>query len=101
MFLWEMLEIEKIFPNQIQPEVKHLQEITKSGGDLANFMGVTFQGEPFTQPIFEQTCEPVKYPKDAKWLSIYTLICENNKLNTIIFMDSLYYNTKAKSLNCF
>jgi len=81
-----MLEIEKLFPKQIQPEMIDLKDGVRGGGDLANFMGVHIFKELNPQPIFEQTCTPVK----KQTYTTYTLICEDQKLNTVIFRDSFF-----------
>ena len=87
-----MLEIAKLFPDKIQPELKKLKKTMIRGGDLSNFIGGHIFTDPFPQPkpIFNQTCELIKYPKDAKGVATYTLVCENKKLNAIIFRDSFF-----------
>jgi hypothetical protein len=85
-----MLEIEKLFPKQIQPEMIDLKDGVRDGGDLANFMGVHIFKELNPQPIFEQTCTPKKYVHDKKGHPKYTMICEDQKLNAIIFRDSFF-----------
>ena len=85
-----MLEIEKLFPNQIQPEVKKLANRTRGGGDLAGFIGVENFKEQDPYPIFEQTCTPISDPLDVKGKTPYTLICDDQKLNAVIFGDSFF-----------
>ena len=89
-----MTEIEKLFPNQIQPELKKLRDGTRTGGDLANFIGghIIFKEfkEDNPQPIFEQTYTPTRQPPDAKGRTTHTLICEDQELNAVIFRDSFF-----------
>ena len=85
-----MLEIEKLFPGQIQPEMKKLRTGTQGGGNLANLMGIHTLKEHNPQPIFDQTCIPTRHPPDAKEMEPHTLICKNQKLNAVIFRDSCF-----------
>ena len=89
-----MTEIEKLFPNQIQPDLKRLRDGKRTGGDLANIIGghnifKEFKdGNP--QPVFEHTCTPTRQPLDAKARTTHTLICEDQELNAVIFRDSFF-----------
>jgi hypothetical protein len=85
-----MKEIEKLFPNQIQPEMKKLRDGIRSGGDLASFIGIHGVKEHNPEPIFEQTCIPTRHPHDAKDRATHTLICDDQKLNAVIFRDSFF-----------
>lgn len=85
-----MLEIEKLFPKLIYPEIVKLKEGVRGGGDLAGFIGVHDFNESYPQPIFENSCNPVKHPKDAKDRETHSFFCEEQKLNAVIFRDSFF-----------
>ena len=86
-----MAEIEKIFPDQIQPDLQELVDATRSNGDLENFIGINTIEEYDPQPAFKQTCTPIKNPLDAKQRAVFTMLCEDQKLTSIIFRDSFFY----------
>jgi alginate O-acetyltransferase complex protein AlgJ len=85
-----ILEIEKLFPKLINPEIVKLKEEVRDGGDLAGFIGMNDFIESGPQPIFENSCNPVKYPEDAKDLEPHSFSCEGQKLNAVIFRDSFF-----------
>jgi alginate O-acetyltransferase complex protein AlgJ len=85
-----MLQIEKLFPGLISPEMVLLKQEVGGGGDLSSFMGVTDFTELQSQPIFHNTCNPVKYPKDAKPTDVHSFFCDDQKLSAVIFRDSFF-----------
>jgi hypothetical protein len=85
-----MLEIEKLYPELINPEIFNLKEGVRCGGDLSNFIGVGDFIELDPQPIFENSCEPIKHPVDAKGRETHSFLCEEQKLNALIFRDSFF-----------
>jgi hypothetical protein len=85
-----MLEIEKLFPKLIHPETVKLKEGVRGGGDLANFIGVHDFDELNPQPVFENSCKPIKHPNGAKGRETHSFICEGQKLNALIFRDSFF-----------
>jgi len=85
-----MLEIEKLYPQLINPETFNLREGIRGGGDLANFMGVSGFKESYPQPIFKNSCKPIKHPIDAKGIETHSFLCEGGKLNALIFRDSFF-----------
>ncbi len=85
-----MLEIAKIFPGKINPELQKLHVRTRKGGDLSSFIGVNNLQEPFPYPVFKPTCHLTKHPKTANETITNTFTCNNQKLNTIIFRDSFF-----------
>lgn len=85
-----MLEIEKLFPEQIQPEMMNLRDGIRGGADLSGFIGVHNVKELDPRPIFKETCTPKKEIYDNKERKKYTWICEKQKLNALIFMDSFF-----------
>ena len=84
-----MLEIEKLFPGKIQPELQNIEDLVFSGGDLANFIGIDIN-RIYAKPIFKNTCQPRKQPANAAGSTPYTLICDTQKLNGVIFKDSFF-----------
>jgi hypothetical protein len=60
-----------------------------SGGDLANFIGIDIN-RIYAKPIFKNTCQPRKQPANAAGSTPYTLICDTQKLNGVIFKDSFF-----------
>jgi hypothetical protein len=97
-----MLELERLFPGQIQAEVMPLQDGMLPLGDLARMMGIPPVNELYPQPVFKNTCEPAKEPIHAKWREPHTLICNTQELNAVIFGDSFldrlqpYFSRKFK-----
>ncbi len=85
-----MLEIEKLFPRLINPETVKLKEGVRGGGDLAAFIGVNDFNESNPQPVFENSCKPVKHPENAKGQEPHSFSCEEQKLNALIFRDSFF-----------
>lgn len=90
-----MLEIEKLFPKQIQPELAKLDDSIRKGGDLAWLMGIyalfrESDPQPLSISAFGPICTPKKYPADAEERQTHTLVCEGQKLNTVIFRDSFF-----------
>ncbi|MFK5970229.1 MAG: hypothetical protein QM487_08955 [Candidatus Marithrix sp.] len=85
-----MLEIEKLFPDKIQPELNKLLSATINGGDLAAFIGVDIFTQSFPEPVFEETCELIIYPVDTNQVMDHTVTCDSQKLNTVIFKDSFF-----------
>ncbi len=85
-----MLEIEKLFPGKIEPELQELKIKIKKGGDLSSFIEMKNSQEPFPYPVFKNTCNLSKYPKNANALITHTVTCKNQKLNAIIFRDSFF-----------
>jgi len=85
-----MLEIEKLFPSKIKPELQKLQVKMRKGGDLSGFIGINDSQEPFPYPIFRHTCNLTKHPKTDDETTTHFFMCKNNKLNAIIFRDSFF-----------
>jgi len=87
-----MLEIEKLFPNQIQPEMTKLKNKGQKARDLVRMIGIhSFLKEPNPKPVFsKQACKPTRFPAGAMGRTTHTLICENQKLNAVIFRDSFF-----------
>lgn len=85
-----MIEIESLFPNQIQPELIELRDATRGGGDLASFIGVNIFNEPDPQPVFKEACTPIKTPSHATGSEPYAMGCEGQNLNAIIYRDSFF-----------
>ncbi len=88
-----MSEIEKIFPNRIEPEMVNLRDGTRGGGDLAYFLGIDDiieSKESNPQPVFDNSCTIKKIPANAKETETHTLICETEKLSAVIFRDSFF-----------
>ena len=83
-----MLELERLFPGQIHAELMPQQDGMLPLGDLAKMMGIPPVNELYPQPVFENTCEPVKEPKHAGWRKPHTLICNTQELTAVIFGDS-------------
>jgi len=85
-----MLEIEKLYPKLINPEYFNLREEIRGGGDLANFMGVEDFKESNPQPVFTNSCNPIKHPKDVEDTATNSFLCEGQKINALIFRDSFF-----------
>ena len=84
-----MVEIEKLFPNQIQPAMQELITVNSIGkcGDLANFIGINICKEHEVEPIFRKACAPSLQPLGVK---SSVMRCEGQNLNTVIFRDSFF-----------
>ncbi|MCI5162078.1 MAG: hypothetical protein D3917_08655 [Candidatus Electrothrix sp. AX5] len=85
-----MRKINRFFPEEIHPK-KHKVIVTSGkGGDqgLLNFIGIPKNKEINPKPLFEETCDPVRYPKRIKIRETHTLVCENKKIKAVIFRDS-------------
>ena len=85
-----MLEIEKLFPGLIHPEIMKLKEEFRKGGDLAGFIGVHGFNESNPQPIFKNSYKPVKHPKNTGVKETHSFLCKDQKLNAVIFRDSFF-----------
>lgn len=85
-----MLEIKKLFPDQIDPEIMKIKEGIGGGGDLAFFIGLNGFNEPDPKPIFDNGCIPVKYPASAKGRETHSFSCDGQKLNVVIYRDSFF-----------
>lgn len=85
-------EIQKLFPNQIKAELAPLKISNQNISDrgLTKMMGLHLLEETNPQPVFEQSCIPKKIIHDPNGRQIYTMICEDQQLNTIIFRDSFF-----------
>ena len=42
------------------------------------------------QPVFEGTCTPTKEPVDARETEVYTMNCDDQQLDAVIFRDSFF-----------
>ncbi len=85
-----MVEIEKLFPNQIHPEIKPMRDGMKRSGDIANLLGVRILKDHNPLPIFRDTCRLTRHPLGAKGRTTHTFICEGQKLNAVILRDSFF-----------
>jgi len=85
-----MVEVEKLFPGKITPELQDIEESVLKGGDLARFIGIDFF-ELYPEPVFKDSCKPRKLPPDGSDKTVVTFICDTQKLKTIIFGDSFSY----------
>lgn len=85
-----MLEIEKLFPGQIQPEIMELEDGSRSGGDLSAFIGVQSFKEPDPQPVFEKACTAEQEIDNKTGIKKYIWICDDQKLNAVVFGDSFF-----------
>ena len=93
-----MKEIEKLFPNRIKPELAQLRNFTseeawvstlpKKRGDLAKFIGLDSFKEQNLLPTFDETCTLNKKIHDPEEGRFFTVTCDGQQLNTIIFRDS-------------
>ncbi len=82
--------IESLFPGKIQAEKTRLSSGVVEGGDLEYLLGVDLAADINPQPVFENSCVPLKQPIDAKPNEVYTTVCENQMLNAVIFRDSFF-----------
>ncbi|MDM8545317.1 hypothetical protein QUF61_02370, partial [Candidatus Venteria ishoeyi] len=87
-----MQEVEKRFPGKIQVELKELKDKKRNGAmDLATLMGVEFPADIDPQPIFNKSCIPTRaINANDNWPKYYTMLCEGQKLKTLIFRDSFF-----------
>ncbi|MCI5147939.1 MAG: hypothetical protein D3916_00765 [Candidatus Electrothrix sp. MAN1_4] len=86
-----MLELEKLFPKQMQPQMMPLQDGMLTIKALRRMMGVPLLREQFPKPIFEEkTCKPIRDPKGVMSRKLFTMICETQKFNAVIFRDSFF-----------
>jgi len=93
-----MNEIEKMFPGMIKPELKSIKVLGTRGSDLLDIIGINRHfrryilrsKEPKSQPIFEGTCQPSKYPYNAKDTETHTFICETQNLKAVIYRNSFF-----------
>ncbi|OGO78854.1 MAG: hypothetical protein A2Y23_14305 [Clostridiales bacterium GWB2_37_7] len=87
-------EIEKIFPKQILPEFAPLKTPKRGDMGLAKLIGVDFIEEHDLYPVFEKFCTPNKkiYNSDGRQnpRQTFTMICDDQQLDTIIFRDSFF-----------
>ena len=85
-----MSQIEKMYPRKIVPEEFTLKSGARGGGDLSNFIGVKGFIENNPSPVFDDLCNPVKSPSEAKPRETHTYTCHNQELNALVFRDSLF-----------
>ncbi len=88
-----MKEIEMFFPNKILPELLFESDFTmieKNDGDLLGIAKVEGITEMQPMPNFEKGCDLKKempVPGDTR---AYTVTCESENLNAVIFRDSFF-----------
>ena len=85
--------IKTLFPDKISPSLLRDSQftiLTRDSDDLAGFAKIDRVPEDNPLPIFEETCLPVKEVPNIKVRDPYTLICENQELNAVIFRDSFF-----------
>lgn len=85
-----MLRIEQIFPNLIKPELFKMREGISGGGDLARFVGVNGFSELNPQPMFENTCKPIRYPESINERKPHSYSCEGQEIKALIYRDSFF-----------
>jgi len=86
-----MKEIKKIFPDQILPQLQKINEVKHiGGGDLLNMIGLGMFEVLVPHPVFKECNMLIKYPPDAGVESTHTWVCQDQKLNILIFKDSFF-----------
>lgn len=88
-----MKKIEPLFPERIMPfllDNNQFKISARGGGDLAGFAKIENIKEDNPQPIFEAGCTPVNETPDSKARETYTMVCETQELNAVIFRDSFF-----------
>ena len=76
-----MLEIEKLFPKLINPEIMRLKEGIRGGGDLSRLIGVNGINESNPKPSFnffvQQLLAPASLAIDKPPFSVTPLIVQH------------------------
>lgn len=86
-------KIKTLFPEQISPSLlndKQFEILPKMNGDLAGFAKITNIIEDDPQPVFEKECQPVNETPNAKETGPFTMTCDTQALNAVIFRDSFF-----------
>jgi hypothetical protein len=85
--------IKTLFPDKISPLLltdSQFTILTRDSDDLAGFAKIDRIPEDNPFPNFEETCIPVKETPNIKVRDPYTLVCETQELNAVIFRDSFF-----------
>ncbi|PIE57776.1 MAG: hypothetical protein CSA33_06945 [Desulfobulbus propionicus] len=86
-----MMKVQELFPGLMQPELFQLQEdVGGVWGDLAGFVGACGLDDINPQPIFKNSCEPVKQPANALPNEPHSYSCEGAELTALIYRDSFF-----------
>ncbi|MEE9425190.1 MAG: hypothetical protein V3V18_09460 [Methylococcales bacterium] len=92
-----MKKVKSLFPGKIAPfrlNKDQFEILTTNEGDLAGLSKTDNLTENMPQPIFKDGCTPVNDVPDPKFGETHTLVCNNQRLNTIVFMDSFFVSLK-------
>lgn len=85
-----MREIKRFFPKSIKPQLFELKNGYSEDGDLARLIGVSGFKEYNPLPIFKNTCQPSKYPKNATYREPYSYSCKGQQINVLVYRDSFF-----------
>lgn len=95
---YEIMEkIKSLFPGKIEPyllDQDQFKILTTNEGDLGRLAKTENLNENMPQPVFKDGCTPINESSDPKFGETHTLVCENQQLNTIVFMDSFFVSLK-------
>jgi hypothetical protein len=86
-------KIKTLFPDKISPLLLNdgqFKILTRDSDDLAGYAKIERIPEDDPYPIFEETCLPVKETPNINVFDPYTLVCETQELNAVIFRDSFF-----------
>ena len=85
-----MNKIKDLLHEKVSPTLltdNQFKILSSDGGDLARYAKIENIIEASPQPVFEAGCDPVNETPDSK---TYTMVCETQELNAVIFRDSFF-----------
>ncbi len=88
-----MSKIKPLFPaEKLTPVLLNDNQfnIVTTKGDLAEMAKIENSVEDAPQPVFANTCTPVNEQPKAESTETYTMLCDTQKLNAVIFGDSFF-----------
>jgi hypothetical protein len=92
-----MKNIKSFFPRKIAPFLLNQDQfeiLTTKEGDLAKLAKTENLKENMPQPVFKDGCTPANEFSEPEFGETHTLVCNNQRLNVIVFMDSFFVSLK-------
>ena len=86
-------KIRTLFPDKISPSLLNDSQFTistRDSDDLAGIAKIERVPEDDPQPNFEDTCLPVADKSNIKVFDTYSIECDTQELNAVIFRDSFF-----------
>jgi alginate O-acetyltransferase complex protein AlgJ len=85
--------VKSLFPDKINPaklNEDQFEVLEVDGGDLVGFVNLDGVREERPVPVFKEDCEPKREKRENSSETNFTMICQANPLNGVIFRDSFF-----------